>query len=221
MNFYLNDNINTPDTVKNYFSKKKYNVVVLSPGEIQETKNLKQNDESLKFWKDKYHLINSKTKDKYSKSINFEELIKEFKKYQERIFKINSAILIKILHKIRLFSFFQPLIIKFSDHNKTYSYSIIDGLLDLKDNSIKPDITMHSQALYFIFKYEFGFDTLTVNGCFKTDQKGLEKTIKSLSIEILNSMGIKLNLKLIFNFNLIFYFFKNLSALKKKNIELA
>tara|TARA_B100000700_G_scaffold251295_1_gene282305 strand:- start:938 stop:2293 length:1356 start_codon:yes stop_codon:yes gene_type:complete len=218
-NFFLNDSINTPDIVKDYFSNKKYNVVIFSPGEVQETDNLKQNANSLNFWREKYKSIDQKIKDKYDTSINFSDLNNEFLKYQKRIFKINSKNLINIIYKLNFLKFFQPLIIKLSDHNEIYTYTIFKGLVPVKNkNNIKPDITMHSQMLHFIFKFEFGFDTLTVNGCFQTDQKGLEKAIKSLSIEILNSMGLKFNLKLIFNFKLIYYFFKNLNSLKKKNV---
>ena len=65
---------------------------------------------------------------------------------------------------------------------------------------------MHSESLFFIFKNEFGFDTLTVNGCFETNNKGFAKVSKSLAIGNLNALGLGLNFKLIFNLKFVFLF---------------
>ena len=102
-------------------------------------------------------------------------------------------------------NFFQTLKIKLVDHNKIYLYSIFDGLTETFDNT-KYDIEMHSESLFFVFKNEFGFDTLTVNGCFDASRLGFAKTTKSLAIGSLNSMGLHLNLSLIFNVKIILLF---------------
>ena len=65
---------------------------------------------------------------------------------------------------------------------------------------------MHSESLAFIFKNDFGYDTLTVNGCFEASKDGFIKATRSFAIGSLNSMGLKLNYKLIFNYNLILFF---------------
>ena len=75
-------------------------------------------------------------------------------------------------------NFFQTLKIKLVDHHKIYLYSIFDGLTETFDNT-KYDIEMHSESLFFVFKNEFGFDTLTVNGCFESSQKGFSKLAKT------------------------------------------
>ena len=80
----------------------------------------------------------------------------------------------------------------------------------------KNDISMHSESLLFIFKNDFGYDTLTVNGCFNATKDGFIKTTRSFAIGSLNSMGLKLNLNLIFNFNLILFFLKLLRKVSKK-----
>ena len=46
-------------------------------------------------------------------------------------------------------------------------------------------LSMKSESLNFIFKNSFGFDTLTVNGCFEEVQKGgFVKATKTLAIEL-------------------------------------
>ena len=75
---------------------------------------------------------------------------------------------------------------------------------------------MHSESLHFIFKNDFGFDTLTVNGCFESTKDGFIKSTKSFALGSLNSMGLKLNLKLLMNVKLIFFFFNLLKKVSKK-----
>ena len=111
-------------------------------------------------------------------------------------------------------NFFQPLKIKLLDHNKVYKYTIFDGMVE--DVNIKEyDIAMHSQSLSFIFKNEFGFDTLTVNGCFEANHAGFAKVTKALALGNLNAMGFNLNLGLIFHSNIIFLFLNTLKKVKK------
>ena len=104
--------------------------------------------------------------------------------------------------------------IKLLDHKKYYEFSLIDGFKESKNTSA--DISMHSESLLFIFKNDFGYDTLTVNGCFNASKEGFIKTTRSFAIGSLNSMGLKLNLGLILNYNLIFFFVKLLRKVSKK-----
>ena len=190
----------------------------MSPGEIQGMNNLEQKLSSLDFWKEKYNNINTKyykQKDKYDHSVSLKDLNHHFKDYKKKIFKKNSKLLIFLLSKIKLLNFFQPLKIKLLDHNKIYKYSIFDSLIE--DINVKEcDITMHSQSLSFIFKNEFGFDTLTVNGCFEASHVGFTKVTKTLALGNLNSIGLNLNLGLIFHSNIIFLFLNTLKKVKKQ-----
>ena len=80
---------------------------------------------------------------------------------------------------------------------------------------------MHSQSLFFIFKNEFGFDTLTVNGCFEASREGFLKSTKSLAIGSLNALGLGINIKLLKESKIIFLFliklkkvFNNINKIK-------
>ena len=55
-----------------------------------------------------------------------------------------------------------------------------------------PDATMTSANLMLIFKAEFGYDTLMVNGRFEATKEGFSKMTRSLAIGSLNAMGISL-----------------------------
>ena len=63
----------------------------------------------------------------------------------------------------------------------------------------------------------FGFDTLTVNGCFEEEKEsGFSKAARTLSIENLNNMGIEFRPSIIFNFKLISMFINRLWTVSKK-----
>ncbi len=213
-NFYMNDSINTPEIIKRKFVNKKFNVVFLSPNEVQEVNNLKQKQSSLDFWKEKYDSININPKDKFGKSINLQDLISEHKKYVEKVEKKNSKFLIYLLEKIKPMNLFQPIVIKLNDHKKIYNYSFFKGLVE--SSNIHPDVSMHSQSLAFIFKNEFGFDTLTVNGCFESSQEGFSKLAKSFAIGSLNALGLSLNFSLLLKPQIVFMFLFKLRKVLSK-----
>ena len=78
-------------------------------------------------------------------------------------------------------------------------------------------ICLKSESLNFIFSNSFGFDTLTVNGCFEEGKiGGFVMATKSLAIENLNNLGISVTPSIIFNFFLIKLFILRLYRVAKK-----
>ena len=213
LNKYMNDHINKPhilyDDIKNIV-----NVIIMAPNEKQNLNDLKQNQVSIDFWKNKYEQIENLSVDKFTNTVDFEILHKDYENYKKKIYELNSKILIYIASKFKFLKFFQPINIFLLDHNKNYEFSLINGF-QLKDNTTS-DIKMHSESLQFIFKNDFGFDTLTVNGCFESTKEGFIKSTKSFALGTLNSMGLKLNILLIFNLKLIFFFLDLLKKVVKK-----
>tara|TARA_Y100000591_G_C21807985_1_gene686091 strand:+ start:405 stop:1736 length:1332 start_codon:yes stop_codon:yes gene_type:complete len=213
LNKFMNDEINKPHIFQKYL-KTKIESIILAPGEEQYIEELKQNDNSIEFWKKKYENVNNLPIERFEKSIDYESLKNEYSIYKKKILEINSKFLIYISSKLKFLKFFQPINIFLLDHNKNYEFSLLNGFKQSKEKN--PDISMHSESLYFIFKNDFGYDTLTVNGCFKASKEGFLKSTRSFAIGSLNSMGLKLNLGLLFNYNLIFFFLKLLKKVSKK-----
>ena len=211
----MNDSVNKPSNVQEELARENINSIIMAPGEIQNLNNLRQSQESLEFWDDKFNLNKNNIEiDEYNSSINLEELNLNFEKYKNKIFKKNSKFLISLLNKISFLNIFQDINIYLEDHKKNYRFSIFEGLQESSDTS--KDISMHSNSLLFIFKNEFGFDTLTVNGCFQTRSSQFSKVTKTLALGSLNAMGLGLNLKLIFDAQIIFLFLKKVAAFFKK-----
>ena len=182
LNFYMNDSVNTPRKIIKHFNNKSFESIIMRPNEEQHAKKLKQNLESINFWNNKYKNIESKNCkiDKYDNQIEEKELIEAYNSYKTKIFSKNYKIIIFFLSKIKFLKIFQKINIYILDKNKNYEYSIFSGLK--KTNDKNADVSMHSQSLLFLFENEFGFDTLTVNGCFESSPEGFSKISKCLQI---------------------------------------
>ena len=214
MNFYMNKDSNKPIEIYEQLIKEKINPVILKPGEIQDVDCLKQNRTSLDFWSNLMKNLHNNKTDKFDKNISLDNLNSEFLNYKKKIFKKNSLFIVKVLNKIKFLNLFQNINIYLIDHKKNYNFSIITGLAE--SNKGKIDIKMHSESLYFILKNEFGYDTLTVNGCFESSFDKFNKVSKTLALGSLNSMGINLNIFIIFKANIIIIFLKKLRAFINK-----
>ena len=88
---------------------------------------------------------------------------------------------------------------------------------ELTTTSNKAHLSMQSESFNFLMNNTFGFDTLTVNGCFEEECKsGFSIATRSLAIENLNNIGISVRPRIIFNFRVILMFISRLFKVAKK-----
>jgi UDP-MurNAc hydroxylase len=214
-NFYLNDSINYPSKVIKYFKKNKKQILFLKPYQKVNLQQLKKNKNNFFYWEKKFKRLNSKKVIELDKSFDYEELKKFFDIYYNRIVRNNSILLLKIIRYLPLLNIFQPIIIKFLDTKQTVFVDIVNNTF--KKTIIKPDILMNTKSIKLIFLQDFGFDTLTVNGCFEELKKNsFLKLAKTFSLGNLNNLGIRFNISFLLNFKMIFLFAKKLIFTQKK-----
>ena len=214
-NKYLNDSINKPRTILEKCKNIKSKIMFLAPYQIIDLDNPIVENKGYEFWDNIYENKSNFKVKSVNKTYELESLNKAFDLYKERIFSKNSKSLIVLLSKLKFLQFFQPIIIKLKDLDIVIKVDIANNIFEKID--LKPDIEMYSRSLNLIFKQDFGFDTLTVNGCFEERKKNaFTKMSKSLAIGNLNNLGIKLNYKIIFNISVIVLFLKKLIYIKKK-----
>ena len=214
-NAYLNDSSNKPIDVINFFSDSKVNVNVMKPFEILDDYNVDyNNDDSVLFWDKALKSISEKDLKIYD-AVHEAELKESFKKYKKRIFKNNTKWFMRVVSIISPIPAFKPIIIKLIDININIKLDIFsENLLTTLDAA---DISMSSESFNFIMTNTFGFDTLTVNGCFEEEKaSGFSRAARSLAIENLNNMGISFNPGIIFNVQLISLFVTRLFSVSKK-----
>ena len=77
---------------------------------------------------------------------------------------------------------------------------------------------MLSRRFYFLLKYPYGIETISVNGCFFEKKKNsFEKMIRSLGFISLNQTNNGISISSIFKRNIINKIFSTLLRLKLKN----
>lgn len=214
-NFYLNDSINRLDKLKEKLKENASKLIIMSPNDIfGGSHQLLNEKKALKFWGNKYDSIDLKKLNKYS-IIDLKVLKYNFNLYCERILKNNNMLLIKIFRIVSPISVFKPVTIMLTDLNLCIKLDYVNkNFIKTLDPAM---LSMRSESLDFIFKNSFGFDTLTVNGCFEEEQKGgFVQASKSLSIENLNNLGFKFQLKTLFNISIIKLFITRLYRISGK-----
>jgi hypothetical protein len=212
-NKYLNDEMNSPSNLEEFFKNKDQEIVFMKPQEKCEIDKISTNRESSYFWKEKIENVNLLTFFDYEKELSIEELSKKFDQYRERIFNKNSYILIKLISIFPFLKAFRDINIKLHDNDNIINVSIFKGL-SLCDGNLY-DVQMHSESFAFILDNEFGFDTLTVNGNFECQNTGFSKIAKLLSLGSLNAMGINISINFIFRPDIYLLFIQKLFRAQK------
>ncbi len=215
-NFYLNDSVNTPKKVVNYFQNTDIEAIFMRPFEKQNLINISQSNTSIDFWKQKFEKIKNLIPQDYSRSFSIDDLKNEFKIYKSRLYKKNNNILMSTLALLKPLGIFSSIKIRLEDLDRVLHYSLHSGLKE--SNKTDFDVSLHSNSLMFIFKNEFGFDTLTVNGNFECGKKGFSKMVKSFAVGSLNAMGISISILSLLNPSIFLLLIKKLSRVNS-NLE--
>jgi UDP-MurNAc hydroxylase len=213
-NFYLNDSINLPSHVIEILADSDSKAIIMKPFDVFDGKVSEKKLQTANFfWGEKFNSIHSLPLNNYEE-IQIEELRDTFISYQKRVFDRNDKTFIKLIKIISPIKVFQPIVIKLEDIDQTISLDIFSSSLSLSKQSV--DLVMHSESLKFLLNNTFGFDTLTVNGCFEeVNKNSFTKAVKSLAIENLNNIGIRFRPNIIFNISTIMTFLKRLGEVEK------
>ena len=105
---------------------------------------------------------------------------------KKRIFKNNNKYLLLLLW---ISGVLPDIKIFLNDLNKSFEFSWGRRPLTQNYNREVCDIEMSSDSLSFIFKNDFGIDTLNVNARFITNANGRKKVIRAFFILSLNNTG--------------------------------
>ena len=201
-NFYLNDAVNKPRDIAKKLENKEYKILIMAPFDKLGgggNNYILSNEKAISFWEKKYSEI--KPTNKYE-TIYLDQLKESFYQYCERIHKNNNMRLIKIIRALSPIRTFNSCSIHLKDLKIKVKFDYVNKTF--QETTEVTSLSMQSESLYYIFKNSFGFDTLTVNGCFEEmSRNGFVNATKTLAIEKLNNLGIKLELKTLINFSII------------------
>lgn len=202
-NSYLNDAVNTPRVAAETLAAAGTVPVVLYPGEEWEVGAAHDNAAALGRYDRRYAEIAQLPLRGPGDSVSLDQLGAAFDAYRARIFARNSRLLVALLGKLPGLGAFQPLIVRLTDLDAAVSVSLVGGMTPLPRGAADADVAMHSASLLFIFKNEFGYDTLTVNGRFEASSAGFAKMTRALAIGSLNAMGLSVSPRLVFDLRVV------------------
>jgi hypothetical protein len=209
-NIYLNDAMNTPRVASATLAAAGTQPIVLYPGEEWEIGTPHDNAPALAKYDARLAEMPQLPLRGTGDSVSLVQLQEAFADYRARMMTQNSRLLIRLLRRLPFLGTLQPITIGLTDLDVTLSFSLLDGMTVLNGGGT-PDVAMHSSSLFFLLKYDFGYDTLTVNGRFTCSTDGFAKMTRALGIGSLNAMGIRVAPSLLFNLRVLMILLGKLS----------
>lgn len=212
-NFYLNDAVNKPGDLNEKLKKFASKLIIMKPfDKVGGSKQQFNSENAVAFWDKKYQALKPVA---LFEAVKINEIRQSFELYCKRIHSNNNIKLIKIIRAISPISAFKPCIIHLKDLDISVKFDYT--IKSLTETTEQAMLSMKSESLDFIFKNSFGFDTLTVNGCFEeVSKKGFIRATKTLAIENLNNLGINIEVKTLFNFSIFKLFLTRLYRVARK-----
>lgn len=217
LNGYMNDEVNTPSKVAEALKNETAELIFLKPGEVQDLSCLKGMPASQNWWQRTFENAETLPQIAYAESIQIADLQTGFDIYQQRIFSKNSKFLMRLSQRILPIHPFGKTSIYLADLNKTVS---IDMLGSLSETKMVADIEMHSASLDFMFRNDFGFDTLFVNGCFEeASDDGFSRFAKCFAIGNLNAMGLYIGPAILKRLDVIFLLLRKMQVVRRNMVK--
>jgi UDP-MurNAc hydroxylase len=168
---------------------KSTHVVVLRPGDEWDCESPIDAEIAVRFYEE---LEAAPARLIESAKVDLQRIHAAAENYQARIRDRNSGLLLRIAEKIGLFP---PIRFWITDHSTSVVYSHMNGLLTSAALQ-ECDVALSSDSLLFLFRNDFGFDTLSVNGRFRATGKAEKKMFSTFGIGSLNNTGRSLSPKL-------------------------
>lgn len=220
-NAYLNDCMNTPRDVVDYFARNcpAAEVFVLKPMDALPLKGDRRKPEAaLEYWDTLFQ--RSYPPLSYDTGFTMIDVVASFERYRDRLLQNNSIALLYLISSIPLAGLFRPVVFLVYDLNQVVRCDLISGRVSLYDGNW--DIRIHSKSLVFLFNYSYGFDTLTVNGCFEANGwPSFSRFTRSFSLESLNGIGIFINMRDLFKLRPFILFITRLYKVRRRMMSIS
>lgn len=158
--------------------------VVLYPGDRWTVGNAHDNRAAIESYRGAMAAPHSFRK---SSRVALDEILALSQKYRERMLKKNATAAIKFASLSRLMP---PVSFHITDLNVDLRFDWDRGLVRVAANG-STDVTLSSDSLAYLFRFDWGLDTLQVGGRFSAEKSGFQKLIRTFGIGSLNNMGIR------------------------------
>lgn len=214
MNSYMNDAANHPDNVVAEQSRTSSQLIFMAPGETQAVEQLAQNPASLDFWREQYTTLPQAPHSSYPDNETVASLFSLFAQYQARLCRTNNRLLLHAARQLLPIHPFGSTTVRLTNLDTTLRIDLLGEIEEIPSTSA--DIALHANSLAYIFRHEFGFDTLFVNACFEeATPGGFERFAKCFAIGSLNANGVHIRWSALSQLDVISLMLHKLSAIRK------
>lgn len=186
-NSYMNDEINTPEETVQFISNNtNSNPFLMVPYENWDGTRTKNNQSAIDFWKTAYKKALNRPLLQPKKIYEVSEINSSCEEMRQRVAKHNNRVLIFLLD---VFGLLPSQNIKITDLNCYVNFNWRRGLDIINIKTNQQYVEMTSESLYFLFKFDFGIDTLNVNARFNGSLEEKKSLIRTFSPLALNNTG--------------------------------
>jgi hypothetical protein len=190
-NAYLNDVRNTVEDAIQVIEEAGVHPVVMAPGESWRVGSPWSSDLALAVYGASWQADDQPLLT--SEPVTLEVLAELGAAAVRRLARRNNRLLLRAASLVGLG---RPLHVRVSDLRRSVEFSPVHGLRAVSD-ARTPDVTMSSQSLSYTLRYDWGADTLSVNGRFQADAAGYRKLLRTFAPALLNNNGRGLSWRLL------------------------
>ncbi|MEZ4868684.1 MAG: MBL fold metallo-hydrolase [Caldilineaceae bacterium] len=195
-NAYLNDAMNTIRDATTFIAEKTASQpIVLYPGETWEVGQPHDNERSLQRYDADYDLGAKPLRQ--AEPMDFTELQQLSRQYIARMKGKNSALFMYLMSLPPL-RYFQPFTLYLRDLNQMVRFDFTHGIQHSTAEPATAEVTLAAESLAYVFKHDWGYDTLEVNGRFQATPTGHQKLVKNFFLGPLNNTGRYLHPRTLF-----------------------
>ena len=193
-NAYLNDQRNTVEAAVEVIERAGSRPVVLYPGDNWTVGEPHDSTLAMKRYAAAWDVADQPLL--RSRSVDLEQLLFLGQKTHKRMTKRNNRLLLR-LASLPPAHFGGPITIHVSDLDRVVEFHWATGLRVVDAPPDQASISMHSHSLAFILRFDYGIDTLSVNGRFSADENGRSRVLRAFGVNQLNNNGRALQLRLL------------------------
>jgi len=184
-NGYMNDGNTRIDDAVAHVRASGATPVVLYPGDEWTVGAPHDSTSAVARWSERY--AHRETKHA-GETVPLETLRALADEYRERMFAFHSARLVRAAHALRV-GLFGPVDLWLLDHERAVRFDITRGLAPVGVPREACAAALHSEVLAFLVRFDYGLNTLSVNGRFIGTTGGFKKLVRAFALGSLKNDG--------------------------------
>lgn len=190
-NEYLNDSVNHVADVARFIRERGGRPLVFYPGDVWTEGEEHDNAASVTKWDVALAGLGERPRGT-GREVAFEALQQVSTAYVDRLRTRNNAVLLRLLTR---FGIFPELLVYLWDLRRAARFDLARGLRASELPREACHVAMSSESLAYVFRFDWGFDTLSVNGRFEDIRGAEQRLLRVFGVGTLNNTGRRLELR--------------------------